>query len=56
MLLLRSRYERKVMWYIIAAIGGAIVGVFLVAILVAGEDDYIRGYRKGFEDGKNDKA
>lgn len=42
------------MWYFLAALGGAVVGVFLFAIVVAdsGRDDYDIGFWVGFAKGQ----
>lgn len=45
------------MWYFLSAFLGAVVGVLLIAIVTVGkgEDDYVRGYRKGLEDGRKER-
>lgn len=42
------------MWYIAVAALSAFVGVLLTGLITAGriEEEYLRGYQKGFKDGK----
>lgn len=50
----RQEEREKVMWYIAVAALSAFVGVLLTGLITAGriDEEYLRGYRKGFKDGK----